>query len=115
MRTKVVDDNSLKVDLKKKTKGLIGKEVTGVSWEGGSLAVKLDSNAELNMVIMNFITSKDDLKVEPDKKNNLVRIIFSRPSEIKSGVIHGTLFTFDRKMLPKEAIEAIDKIASLIQ
>ncbi len=115
VRTKVVDENSLKADLKKKTKGLIGKEVTGVSWEGRSLAAKLNSNAELNAAILKFITPKDDLKVEPDKKNNLVRIIFSRPSEIKSGLIHGTLFTFDRKMLPKEAIDAIDKIASLIR
>lgn len=111
--TKVADEESLKANLSKKIKGLISREVIGVSWEGGSLATKLNSNAELNAAIMNFISPPDDLKVEPDKKNNLVRIIFSRPSEIKSGLIHGTLFTFDRKMLPKEAVEVIDKIAGL--
>lgn len=115
VQAKVADEESLRANLRKKTKGLIGREVIGVSWEGGGLASKLNSNAELNAIIMNFITSEDDLKVEPDRKNNLVRIIFSRPSEIKGGLIHGVKFKFDRKMLPKEAIDVIDRIAGFIR
>lgn len=79
VRTKVADEKALEANLEKKTKGLIGKQVIGVSWKGGSLAAKLNSNAELNTSIMSFITPSDDMKVEPDKKNSVVRIIFSRP------------------------------------
>lgn len=61
---------------------------------------------------MNFITPEDDFKVEPDKKNKIVRIIFSRPSELKSGLLHG-VFKFDRNLIPKDAIDVIDKIAGL--
>jgi hypothetical protein len=60
---------------------------------------------------MKFITSEDEIKVEPDKKKQLIRIIFSRPSEIRSGLVYG--FKFDRNLLPKEAVEVIDKIAGL--
>jgi hypothetical protein len=111
VRTNFADEGALKAKLKKKTKGLIGKEVVAVSWEGGRLATTLNSNVELNASIMNFITSQDDLKVEPDKKNKLIRIVFSRPSEIKSGLVHG--FKFNRNLLPKEAVDVIDKIAGL--
>lgn len=115
VRTRVVDEKAFKAELKKKTKGLIGKEVVGVSWEGGSLAARLNSYAELNAAIMGFVTPQDGLKVEGDKAHNAVRVVFSRPSEIKSGLIHGTVFTFDRKMLPREAVEVIDKIAGLVR
>lgn len=111
VRTDFADEGALKAKLKKKTKGLIGKEVVAVSWEGGRLATTLNSNVELNASIMNFITSQDDIKVEPDKKNKLIRIVFSRPSEIKSGLVHG--FKFNRNLLPKEAVDVIDKIAGL--
>ena len=92
-----------------KTKGLIGKEVVAVSREGGRLATTLNSDSELNASILRFITSQDDLKLEPEKKNKLIRIMYSRPSEIKSGVVHW--FKFNRNLLPKEAVDVIDKIA----
>ncbi len=111
VRTNFADEGALKANLKKKTKGLIGKEVVAVSWEGGRLATTLNSKVELNASIMNFITSQDDIKVEPDKKNKLIRIVFSRPSEIKSGLAYG--FKFNRNLLPKEAVDVIDKIAGL--
>jgi len=112
VRTNFADEGALKAKLKKKTKGLIGKEVVAVSWEGGRLASTLNSNGELNASIMNFITSQDDIKVEPDKKNKLIRIVFSRPSEIKSGLAYG--FKFNRNLLPKEAVDIIDKIAGFV-
>jgi len=39
---KVGDENALKATLKKKTKGLLSKEITGVTWEGGQLASTLN-------------------------------------------------------------------------
>jgi hypothetical protein len=111
VRVNVADEGALKVKLKKKTKGLLSKEIVGVSWEGGLFTTALNSDVELNASIMKFITSDDDIKVEPDKKKQLIRIIFSRPSVIKSGLLQG--FTFDRSFLPKEAVDVIDKIAGL--
>lgn len=111
VRTNIADEGALKAKLKKKTKGLIGKEVVAVSWEGGRLATTLNSDSELNASILKFLTSQDDLKVEPDKKNKLIRIVYSRPSEIKSGLVYG--FKFNRNLLPKEAVDVIDKIAGL--
>jgi len=113
VRTDSVDEKATKASLKKKTKGVVGKEVTAVSWEGGQLATALNSNAELNASIMKFIEHQDGIKVEPDKKNKIIRIVFSRPSEVKSGLVYG--FKFNRKLLPKEAIDVIDKIAGLSQ
>lgn len=113
VRVPIGDEGALKADLKKETKGLLSKDITAVSWEGGGLATRINSNPELNAFIKNFITPKDEMKVEPDKKNNAVRIIFSRPSEIKGGLIYG--FQFNRNLLPKEAIEVIDRIAILVK
>ncbi len=112
VRTNVADEGALKAKLKKQKKGFLSKEITAVSWEGGRLAARLNSDSELNASIMNFITSDDELKIEPEKKNNIVRIVFTRPSEMKAGLLHGG-FKFDRNLLPKEAVEVIDKIAGL--
>jgi hypothetical protein len=81
VKTENIDEGALKAKLKKKTKGLLSKEIMGVSWEGGRLATTLNSDLDLNATIMKFITSQDDLKIEPDKKKKIIRIIFSRPSE----------------------------------
>jgi hypothetical protein len=111
VKTQNVDEGALKAKLKKKTKGLLSKEIMGVSWEGGRLAAKLNSDLDLNATIMKFITSQDELKIEPDKKKNIIRIIFSRPSEGHSGFLQG--YKLERNMLPQEAVDVIDKIAGL--
>ncbi len=111
VRSDFADEETLKAKLKKKTKGLLSKEIIAVSWEGGRLASTLNSNAEITSSLMGFITSQDDLKVEPDKKNKIIRIVFSRPTEIKSGLLVG--WKLDRNLLPKEALDVIDKIAGL--
>ena len=112
VKKEISDENGLKANLKKKTKGLLSKEITAVTWEGGRLASALNADSELNASIMKFITSQDDMKVEPDKKKKIIRIVFSRPSETKSGLLHGG-FKFDRNLLPKDAIDVIDRIAAL--
>jgi hypothetical protein len=111
VRTNIADEEALKAKLKKQKKSFLSKEITGISWEGGRLATTLNSDSGLNASIMNFITSDDNLWVEPDKKNNIVRIIFSRPSEMKGGLLQG--FKFDRNLVPKDAVDVIDKIAGL--
>jgi hypothetical protein len=111
VRTDITSEGATKANLKKKTKGVVGKEVIDVSWEGGRLADVLNSNDGLKVSIMKFIEHQDGIKIEPDKKNKIFRIVFSRPSEIKSGLVYG--FKFNRNLLPKEAIDAIDRIATL--
>jgi hypothetical protein len=111
VRTDIANEGAIKAKLKKKTKGVVGKEVVDVSWEGGRLAEVLNSNDGLKASIMKFIENEDNIKIDPDKKNKLCRIVFSRPSEIKSGLVYG--FKFNRNLLPKEAVEAMDKIAAL--
>jgi hypothetical protein len=113
VRTNIADEGALKATLKKQKKGFLSKEITGVSWEGGRLATTLNSDSGLNASIMNFITSDDGFRVEPDKKNKIVRIIFSRPSDIKFGLMQGFKFKFDRNLVPKDAVDVIDKIAGL--
>ncbi|TRO53946.1 hypothetical protein E2P63_01915 [Candidatus Bathyarchaeota archaeon] len=112
VRTNIADEGALKAKLKKRKKGFLSKEIIGVSWEGGRLAETLNSNVELNESIMKFITFEDDIKVEPEKKKKIIRIIFSKPSEMKSGLLHGG-FKFDRHLLPKDAIDVVNRIAGL--
>ncbi len=111
VRAEITNEGAMKAKLKKKTKGVVGKEVTDVSWEGGRLAEVLNSNAQLKASLMKFIEHEDGMKIEPDKKNKIFRIVYSRPSAIKTGLVYGV--KFDRKLLPKEAIDTIDKIAGL--
>ena len=111
VRTDFVDGGALKAKLKKKTKGITGKAVTAVSWEGGPLAKLLNLDDNLNKSIMKFIEHQDGIKIESDKKSKIIRIVFSRPSEIKIGLVHG--IKFDRKLLPKEAVDVMNKIAAI--
>ncbi len=108
-RAEIANEGAAKAKLKKKTKGIVGKEVIDVSWEGGRLAEMLNSNNEINSAILRFIQNEDGMKIEPDKKNKIFRIVYSRPTELKFGLAHG--FKFDRRLLPKEAIDVMDKIA----
>jgi len=112
VKKEILDENATKATLKKKTKGLLSKEIISVTWEGGRLASVLNGDSDINSSIMQFITYQDDIKVEPDKKKKIVRIVFSRPSEVKSGLLNGG-FQFDRNLLPKDAINVIDRIAAL--
>ncbi len=111
VRAEIANEGAMKAKLKKKTKGIVGKEVIDVSWEGGRLAETLNSDNSLKASIMKFIEHEDSIKIETDKKNKIFRIVYSRPSEIKSGLAYG--FQFNRKLLPKEAIDVMDRIASL--
>ncbi|MHA3963892.1 MAG: hypothetical protein AM325_010150 [Candidatus Thorarchaeota archaeon SMTZ1-45] len=111
VRAEIANEGVMKVKLKKKTKGIVGKEVTDVSWEGGHLAEALNSDNSIKTSIMKFIEHEDSIKIEPDKKNKIFRIVFSRPSEIKMGLAYG--FKFNRNLLPREAVDVMDKIAIL--
>lgn len=108
-RAEIAKEGAIKAKLKKKTKGIVGKEVIDISWEGGQLAEMLNLNNEIKSAILRFIQNEDSMKIEPDKKNKIFRIVYSRPTELKFGLVHG--FKFDRKLLPKEAIDVMDKIA----
>jgi hypothetical protein len=113
VRPSHVDEVASKAKLKKKKKGLFSKEIVAVTWKGGSLATTLNADPEIERALLNFLTTEDDLSINPDKKNNVVRIVFSRPAEMKVGLLQG--FKFDRRLYPEEAIDVIDKIAGLIR
>ncbi len=113
VRTHLADEDTVKAKLKKKRKGLFNREIASATWQGGSMAATLNSQTELNRAIMNFITPEDSLEVVPDRKNNAVRIVFARPAELRAGLLQG--FKFDRRLMPRETIDAINQIAGLIR
>ena len=52
------------------------------------------------------------MKIELDKKKQVVRVVLSRITEIKTGLIFGINHT--RDFPPKDAVDVIDKIAGLV-
>ncbi len=113
VRTGVGDDDAHKARLKKRTRGILKKEVVGVTWQGGSLAATLTSHAGLNRTIVSFLSPEDRLEVIPDRKNGVVRVVFARPVQVRATVLRG--IKFDGNLLPGEAIDAINQIAGLIR
>ena len=113
VRKENFDENIFKVKLEKKKKGMFSKEVIGVTWEGGNFAQTLNADLQINAAILGFLNSEDNLKIEPDKKKQVVRVVLSRITEIKSGLMVGVKHT--RGFPPKEALDVIDKIAGLVK
>lgn len=113
VRKENIDENMFKVKLEKKKKGMFSKEVIGVTWEGGRFAQTLNADPQINAAIMGFLNSEDNMKIEPDKKKQVVRVVLSRITEIKTGLIFG--INHSRGFPPKDAVDVIDKIAGLIK
>jgi hypothetical protein len=62
--------------------------------------------------LLRVLNSEDNMKIDPDKKKQVVRVVFSRITEIKTGLIFGINHT--RGFPPKDAVDVIDKIAGLV-
>jgi hypothetical protein len=63
----------LKVELKAKEKGFMNKEIVGYEWKGGKLAQALNSDAELEKMLMS-VYDKADIKVDVNEKFNYLMI-----------------------------------------
>jgi len=102
----------LKAELKEKKEGFISKKLVDVNWEGGNLAHVLNSDPVLKEMIMR--TGSTQLKVEPDGKNDCIRIIHEK--EIDMIVESGGAFiqkteTRAENFPPVETLDIIDRIA----
>jgi hypothetical protein len=106
------NENDLKAEVKEKKEGFISKKLVDITWEGGKLAGLLNSDAELKNMIMR--TGSTPLKVEPDSKNDCIRIIHEKGIDVivESGgaFIHKTE-TKAENFPPIETLNIIDRIA----
>jgi hypothetical protein len=104
-------DKDLKTELKAEKKGMIKRKLVDVRWEG-ALAEKLNSDTELKKMLMQSET--DNVKIEPDKKNDCIRITLQKGidliSESKGRIIRKTEMRTEN--LPTMvAFDAMDIIA----
>ena len=110
------NENDLKAELKVKTEGLISKKLVDVHWEGGLLAGQLNGDPQLKDTIMK--SSVIPLKVEPEKKNNCVRIINEhavREIITRSGIIVQKAETKVENFPPMATLDVVDKIATYVR
>jgi hypothetical protein len=73
IRTDTSLGRDLKVELKAKEKGFMNKEIVGYEWKGGKLAQALNSDAELEKMLMS-VYEKADIKVDVNEKFNYIMI-----------------------------------------
>lgn len=107
------NENDLNAELKAKTEGFISKKLVDVHWEGGLLAGQLNGDLELKNAILK--SNVVPLKVEPDKKNNCVRVINEHSVRMiitRSGIIVQKAETRVENFPPMEILDVIDKIAA---
>ncbi len=105
-----------KARLKSVKKGLFKRQVVDLRWEGQQLASMLNADAEMNRRILGFITPDDGFRVDADRKNRCIRVVFSRPVVLKTeiGLLKG--FKFERdSSIPDQAVSVVDEIAGLVR
>jgi len=105
------NENDLKAELKEKKEGFISKRLVDIKWEGGKLANLLNGDAELKNMIMR--TGSTQLKVEPDRKNDCVRIIHEKSIDMiveSGGAFIKKTETRAENFPPIETLGIIDKI-----
>lgn len=105
-------ENDLKAEVKEKKEGFISKKLVDIKWDGGKLAGLLNSDAELKNMIMR--TGSTPLKVEPDRKNDCIRIIHEKGIDViveSGGVFIKKTETRAENFPPIETLDIIDRIA----
>ena len=105
-------EKDLKAEVKEKKEGLISKKLVDIKWEGGKLAKMLNDDAELKNMIMK--TGSTPLKVEPDRKNDSIRIIQQKGIDViveSGGVFIKKTQTRAENFPPIESFDVIDRIA----
>jgi ribosomal protein S17E len=68
-------EDDIRTELKAKKKGFIKKKLLDVSWDG-ALSKELNSDTELKKGLLTL--GIDNLKIEPDGKNDCIRIMHEK-------------------------------------
>jgi hypothetical protein len=105
-------EQDLKAEMEEEKTGFITKKLVNVSWKGGKLASILNNDAELKKKILDSQTTS--FKVEPDMKNNSVKIVHQKEIQLTyefGGVIIKTAKTSAKNFPPITTIDIIDRIA----
>lgn len=109
-------EEDLKVEMKEKKKGFISKELVDISWDGGKLAKMLNEDKDLKNMILK--TKTGSLKVEPDPKNNCIRIIHQKKIDViveSGGVFKKKTETRAENFPSVETLSIVDRIAEHIK
>jgi hypothetical protein len=110
------DEKEMNATLVARKKGLLSKEIVGLEWEGGRVASMLNSDPELNNVLMrNGVSS---LKVEGDCKHGCIRIVHQQKIDLvseSSGFLIKKTTSRAEKLPSLQVFEAIDKIAGRLK
>jgi len=109
-------EEDLKVEMKEKKKGFISKELVDISWDGGKLAKMLNEDKDLKNMILK--TKTGSLKVEPDPKNNCIRIIHQKKIDViveSGGVFKKKTETRAENFPSVESLSIVDRIAEHIK
>jgi hypothetical protein len=105
----------LKTELKAEKKGMVRRKLVDVRWEG-ALAEMLNSDFALKSKLLR--TETDNVKIEPDEKNDCIRITMQKGidliSESKGMLIKKTEMRAE-KLPSLETFEAMDIIAGHIK
>jgi len=109
-------EDDLTVEMEEKKKGLISKKLVDVEWKGGKLAGLLNGDADLKKKIL--ATGTTSLKVEPDRKNDCVRIIHQKKIDViveSGGAFVKKTETRAENFPPIETLDIIDRIAEHVK
>jgi hypothetical protein len=109
-------EEDLKAEMEEEKTGLINKKLVNISWKGGKLASVLNNDAELKKKILD--SQATSFKVEPDTKNNCVRIVHQKEIELTyefGGVFIKTAKTSAKNFPPITTIDIIDRIAEYVK
>jgi hypothetical protein len=109
-------EEDLKAEMEEEKTGFITKKLVNISWKDGRLASILNNDADLKKKILDSQTTS--FKVEPDMKNNSVRIVHQKEIELIyefGGVFIKTAKTSAKNFPPITTIDIIDKIAEHVK
>jgi len=108
-------EEDLKTELKAKKEGMIEKRLVDVSWEG-AFSEKLNKDSDLKRRLLESGT--DNLKIEPDKKNDCIRITYKKKIDLiaeKKGILFGKTKMRAEKLPSMEAFDIADTIATYVR
>jgi hypothetical protein len=105
-------EEDLKAEMEEEKTGFITKKLVNIKWKGGRLANVLNDDSELKKKILDSQTTS--FKVEPDMKNNCVKIIHQKEIQLTyefGGVFVKTAKTSAKDFPPISTIDIVDRIA----
>ncbi len=107
-----ISEDDIRVEMNEEKTGFVSKKLVNIEWEGGRLAGLLNGDAGLKQKILTMGTTL--LRVEPDRKNDIVSIIHRKKIDMiaESSGIFLKIWKNRAENLPSiETLDIIDKIA----